>query len=179
MKHSKPSSIDFELVWEQYHPRLAVFVSNMVQRENLDWEDLVQDIMLKVYKNIHRYDPAYSFTTWFYSIARNHCIDALNKAKTNARTINALKVESKVSGPSDDDPERAFFKQTLGRRVQTFIDDLDPLNRKIVFLRFYEALKYREIAAIVGLPDGTVKYRVHLVRQELKQELKGVLGVAQ
>jgi len=66
----------FNHIWNQYQRRIIFFIHNMV-KDNA--EDLFQEVMLKVYQNLDKYNPLYSFNTWIYTIARNHCLNYLNK----------------------------------------------------------------------------------------------------
>jgi RNA polymerase sigma-70 factor (ECF subfamily) len=52
-------------------------------------EDLFQDVMLKVYRNLDRYNPLYSFNSWIYSIARNHCLNFINKKRLPVQSLES------------------------------------------------------------------------------------------
>jgi RNA polymerase sigma-70 factor (ECF subfamily) len=88
----------FELLWRQYQKRLAFFVQNMV-KDNA--EDLVQEIMLKVYQNLHKYKPVSSFNTWIYAITRNHCLNYLNKGKLITVNMDNETADHISTGNSD------------------------------------------------------------------------------
>jgi RNA polymerase sigma factor (sigma-70 family) len=79
-RDSDSRNLRFEKIWKAYFPRLTVFVRGMIGREELEAEDLVQEILLKVFENLDRYKSLFTLTIWSYSIARNHCLDALAKA---------------------------------------------------------------------------------------------------
>jgi RNA polymerase sigma-70 factor (ECF subfamily) len=66
----------FTEIWKQYHQRLLFFIRPMV---GIEAEDLLQEIMLKVYEHLGTYNPFYSLNTWIYAIARNHCLNFLQK----------------------------------------------------------------------------------------------------
>ena len=92
-----------------------------------DAEDLFQEVMLKVYQNLEKYNPIYSFNTWIYTIARTHCLNYLNKKK-----ITTVNLDSEVTGEDDkvkdiDSPETVSLNKELHQRIKdllgTFSED--------------------------------------------------------
>ncbi len=133
-------------------------------------EDLFQEVMLKVYRNLEKYSPAYSFNTWIYSIARNHCINYLK--------INRITLVDCDGEPEDDyvatdivTPEKRSFDREVRQRIKDLLAGFDDENRQIAFLYFYEEMKNHEIARIMEIPTGTVKSRIHKIRAILKKGL--------
>lgn len=157
----------FERIWSEYYPKIMVFIQ--VSFNISDSEDLVQEIMLKVYKNLSDYNPVFSFNTWIFKIARNHVIDRLKKSATEERTIRSLKSDYNISEFNKyGSPESLQLKEVLKKDIQIFIEKLPTPERQVSYLRFYEELKYPEISRITGMPVGTVKSHVHNIRKKLK-----------
>jgi RNA polymerase sigma-70 factor (ECF subfamily) len=158
----------FKKIWNDYYKRLFFFIRHLAGAEA---EDLLQEIMFKVYDNLERYNPLYSFNTWIYAIARNHCLNSLEKKKLSTQSI-----ETTASGVMNfshpDTPEHELFHQELLKKVGDFLDRLEPDYRQMAFLRFYEGLSIKAIAKILSVPQGTVKSRLYLIKQELKRELE-------
>lgn len=156
----------FRTIWNLYQKRLTYFIRNFVKD---DTEDVFQEIMLKVFENIKKFNPLYSFNTWIYSIARNHCINHLNKRKppmTPGNPESSLPASGDVS--SEDKVLRKEFYGEIDRVLATFNED----NQQIAFLRFFEGMKHREIARVMNIPTGTVKSRLHASRSHLKKVLE-------
>ena len=162
----------FELLWRQYQKRLTFFVRNMV-KDNA--EDLVQEIMLKVYQNLHRYKPLYSFNTWIFAIARHHCLNYLNKRSLITVNMDNDTVDHVSTGSSDSFETRTINKE-LHNSIDTILSEFNSDNRQIAFLYFYEGMKNREIARIMDIPTGTVKSRLHKIRESLKAGLEKYHG---
>lgn len=157
----------FDLIWEAYYRRIYYFASNIV---NEDAEDVLQDIMVKVYKNLDKYNPYYAFSTWIFTVARNHCINFLKKRRPLNRSWPEAGTESE--GQSSPTPEdEMVFNETV-RRIDEYLDELDPAYRQMAYLRFFEGMKTVEIARILGIPVGSVKSRIHLIRKGLKKVLE-------
>jgi len=136
-----------------------------------DAEDLMQEIMLKVYQNMEKYNPIYSFNTWVYIIARNHCIHSLEKKKR----VKKSKFEEGVKTDTNltmDTPENRLIHQELHNEIDNFLEKLEPAYRQMAYLRFYEGFTLKKIAQIVDVPTGTVKSRLHLIRKTLKKKLE-------
>ena len=158
----------FDEIWEQYYKRLFFFIRQMVGEYA---EDLLQEIMLKVYQNMEKYNPIYSFNTWVYTVARNHCITYLEKKK---RVKDSKFEEGMKAGPylTMDTPENGLMHQELHVEIDNFLEKLEPAYRQMAFLRFYEGFTLKKIAQIVDVPYGTVKSRLHLIRKALKKKLE-------
>ncbi len=99
-----------EEIWNRYHRRLILFVRPMVKG---DAEDLVQDIMLRVCRNIHTYRPSYAFSTWIYTIARNACLNHLEKKR---RITWTDEMDAFPSEP-DRSPEKRTIEADIQRRI--------------------------------------------------------------
>lgn len=158
----------FNAIWLRYHKPVLYFIQSMVYHHA---EDLLQEIMMKVYQNLNRYKPWYSFNTWIYTIARNHCINYLKKRKPDVHRIQDWE-SIKGSYQHSDNPEHQLLNQELHQHIDRALKSLDEDLRQVAFLRFREGMKCRDIAQIMEIPNGTVKSRLHHIRQTLKKELE-------
>lgn len=158
----------FNAIWAHYQKRLLFFISQMTGGNS---EDLFQEVMLKVYQNLEKYNPLFSFNTWIYTIARNHCLNHLNKGRLPAGSGIKAGEEGPTEIDCDTPEDRALYKE-LHQTISAALDKLDNANRQIAFLRFFEGMKDGDIAGIMKVPAGTVKSRLHLVRQTLKKTLE-------
>ena len=163
-----------QAVWTEYYARLVVFVSLFFRGTRVDsskeCEDVVQEIMEKVVLNLHRYNPRYSFNTWIYSIARNHCRDVTRKRTVRSRVATTIEVESLAA--RTEGPEELLVRKEEERITERFMASLSEGERQVAFLRFSEGMTYEEIGRILGMPSGTVKYRIHEIRKGLENALE-------
>jgi RNA polymerase sigma-70 factor (ECF subfamily) len=159
----------FEFVWTHYHKRIGFYISNLIPFNHPSFDDIFQDVMIKIYENLHTFNPLHSFKSWIYRIARNHCIDYLkNKSESmyNSSDIEIERVEH------NENPEKIFMHQELSRKIEQYLGTLPPRDREISFLRFYENMKYRDIGEILGMNVSTVKSRVYAIQKNLARELE-------
>jgi RNA polymerase sigma-70 factor (ECF subfamily) len=159
----------FERIWRKYHRRILFFIRNRVP---LDAEDLLQEVMLKVYENLHRYNPARSFQAWIYAIARNHCINHLAKNRIRISTSACLDGGKDVFVERET-PEDRMIRNEQDQKIEAVLAALDAEHRETAFLRFYEGMKCSRIAEVTDVPEGTVKSRLFYIREQLRHELEG------
>ncbi len=162
--------MEFEQIWQRFYAPLVVFCSNFqgVRHSGvLQPEDMAQEVLLKVFTHMDMYDRNYSMATWVYRIARNHCIDAVRKASAVQDGVLLENEPGRETGP-----ELVAERKELETLIDEYLAGLETTDRHIAFLRFSENLKLREIARILEMPTGTVKYRIHRIRTGLRGELK-------
>ncbi len=146
---------------QQYDRTIFRFVYRILRNEQ-DARDVTQDTLIKVMKNLHRYDPTRKFSTWVFGIARNTAIDEIRRRK---RIAPAPKKEPVATGP---DPLEQTERAERARRLHSALEDLPPKYREILVLYHFEHLKYREIADALEIPIGTVMNRIFRARRKLR-----------
>ena len=163
----------FESVWSEYHKKIHVFIGVMTGARREEIDDMTQDILLKVYNSLHLYNPVYSFNTWIYTIARNHCLDRLKKKTAPVETMETI-TNPEYFQPviHAENPAEQVISHEKDRVIQEYLKSLDSTDRQISFLRFFERLSYRRISRIIRIPEGTIKYRVHTIRSDLSALLE-------
>lgn len=164
---------DFEVLWKEYYPKVTVYLkSSFGFLPGTDLEDHLQEIFLKAYRCREQYDPRYGFSTWLYTLARNHCLDLLRKKSPVFSGVDP----DELAGSPDPVPE-AFLSAESRAEVRRALGELPEAERTMVFLRYYEDLSCREIARVLDLPEGTVKSRFHAIRGKLEPRLKEAVGI--
>lgn len=144
-------------------------------------EDCAQDVFLRLHKHLAAYQPEAKFTTFLYRVARNLWIDRLRSAATHGKLVSleagggggdegTLRERVSSGGPSPVDIlSRRETEQALKRAI-----DLLPEDQKtVVVLSEMQGLKYQDIAAILEIPIGTVKSRMHTAMEKLKEMMAG------
>ena len=126
--------------------------------------DVVQDTWIGVIRGLRGLrDPA-QFPAWIYGIATRKCADAI-RANRRRRSVAA----ESAAGASDRDEEWAPERQM---DLSTAIRTLPPMHRAVVHLFYREDLSVEEIAAVLDVPAGTVKSRLHHAREALRRQLR-------
>lgn len=139
-----------------------------------DAEDAAQDVFLKAYQNLNKFEPEASLHTWLYRIAVNTCIDYrrnpfFESLFKSSREGDEFVEDRPVDSPS---PERLYESKQISKAIQLALGRLSPKLRIVIILREIECLSYEEIAEVLDISIGTVKSRISRAREELKKLLK-------
>lgn len=138
-------------------------------------EDLAQEVFLKVFRAIDRFDASRAkFTTWVYTFVRNHCYDVLKKRRLKTTSMHAVGDDESDRDFADGrelQPTQDLENTELGRRIGEALETLGEDQRMVFVLREYESLDYREIATITGVNEGTVKSRLFRAKESLRKQL--------
>ncbi len=146
---------------QRYSNPVFRFSLRMLANEE-DARDAAQETLVKVLRNLHRYDPNRRFSTWVFGIARNTCIDEHRRRKRR-RTTSEVEVTDKGASPLD-----MTEREQEAQRLHRALAKLSPMYREVILLYHFEHLKYREIADVLDLPLGTVMNRIFRARRKLR-----------
>jgi RNA polymerase sigma-70 factor (ECF subfamily) len=141
-------------------------------------EDVAQEVFISVFKTIDTFREEAKFSTWLYRVTVNHCKNRIKYlARRHDRDRDELDETSHETNgaagvPRHVQPDRALEGAQLEVLLQEAIAHLDDDQRVVVVLRDVEDLSIEEICEITGLPDGTVKSRLHRARLVLRKRLQ-------
>lgn len=161
---------------ERYKDKIYYLCLRML-RSAEDAEDVAQETFLRVYTNLHRFDPKHQFSTWIYRIASNLCIDRIRKKKPNHSLDEPIKGDEggrdRLSQQAGDEPtpEESLIALETRKRVVDALEQLPAHYRAVIVLRYFHDLSLAEIGEILSLPVTTVKTRVHRGREALRRLL--------
>lgn len=162
---------------ERYQGRIYAVCYGMVRNPE-DARDLAQDAFVKAYKNLARFELRSSFYTWLCRIAMNVSIDMLRRQKVRKAELFDEGIATKDSGGvlsmahHKNDPGRALERSRLKEKIAAALDELPEDQRQVVVLREIEGFSYKEIAEVMGIPEGTVMSRLYYARRKLQVALK-------
>ncbi len=171
-----------DIVEKLHRPILSTIHRFLGRRYANEVEDVAQDIFLKVFRALDRFDPerGVKFTTWVYTFVRNHCFDVLKKRRipTVSMHLEGEGGEEREWDLEDErgrDPGSISLGTELGEVIETALQTLNPEQRLVFVLREYEQLELRSIAEIMDCSEGTVKSRLHRAKDALRQRLEPYL----
>lgn len=133
-----------------------------------DAEDLTQDVYLKAFRNIHSLSDPCFLKEWLFKIARNTCFDFGRKLRI--RRIFQLK--SKGETQEDRTPESLVAYGEQLQVLKKAVNQLPEKHKEVFVLREYGNLSYQEIAAVLGIKNGTVMSRLKRARQAVINQTK-------
>ncbi|MCH7820397.1 MAG: sigma-70 family RNA polymerase sigma factor [Proteobacteria bacterium] len=128
--------------------------------------DVTQTTFLKVFENLHRFDPKYRLFSWTYRIAVNEAVDQLRRRKRVKPLQDPPKSDT-------DQPQEMAAASQLSREVQATLMELNEDQRAVIVLHYFSDCSYKDIGHILDLPEKTVKSRLFAARQHLKNKLQG------
>ncbi len=134
-------------------------------------EDLTQEIFLKVFKSLDKFNRDADFSTWLSSVARNYCIDHYRARKREKEVLVEDALAYDLAPASYGNPYRALEDQDRRSLMRSGLDQLPDKLREAVILRDLQGLTYQEMASRLALPEGTVKSRINRGREELARLL--------
>jgi RNA polymerase sigma factor (sigma-70 family) len=143
-------------------------------------KDLTIESLGKAFNKLHLYVPNYVFSTWLFTVARNHCIDYLRKNKLPTVSIDKMMLDEDGKRTSFDlisdmlNPEQEMEKKQRIAILRQIVDQLKPQYRTLVKLRYFKEMTYDEIASTLDIPIGTVKAQLHRSREQLFKIMSGV-----
>jgi len=141
-----------------------------------DAADIVQRAFINAFRKIQEFKGDSSFSTWIYRIAFNQAISFRRENKRNAVSIYS-KDDDKVAEPAvESNPTEKLEGEEKQKKVQQALEQLEEGDRQIILLKDLQGHSYDEIAAIMQIPKGTVRSRLHRARLELKSKLKSYIG---
>lgn len=165
----------FEEIVKLYQQKVCSTIFFMIKNENIV-EDIAQEVFIKVYRNIGKFNEESSLYTWIYRITMNTCLDQIKKEKkityisTFVETEDG-ELETQLEDESqkvDEILEEKIRRETLLKAIKS----LPAEQRALIVLRDIRQFKYMEIAEMLKLNLGTVKSKISRARQALKEILE-------
>ena len=126
-----------------------------------DAEDLTQEIFLKLYQNLNKYNPEMPFGPWFRTVATNTALNWRRSKKALPAPIDNVEVPVRQETPNE-----------LPDRLRILLQDLPEEYRMVVTLRYLEDLGVEDIAQAMGKPTGTIKTWLFRARDMLRERMK-------
>lgn len=156
-------------LFNHFAPRLRAFGLRQLGQEQLALE-MVQETMLAVWTKAHLYSPEKGApSTWIFTIARNQAYDMLRRKASRPEDIGADDLWPVLADPDGDDeylqPEHLVLRQQLSR----YYSLLNPLQLEVVQMVYLQDMSQQEVADALNIPLGTVKSRLRLAVQKLRE----------
>jgi RNA polymerase sigma-70 factor, ECF subfamily len=137
-----------------------------------DAEELSQEIFLKLFENLHRYDGGFPLVAWILSVSRNLCIDRYRRRKREKsfRFVSDEAVTALLK--SEDDPSKLALKKERTQLLFSAMAEIPEDLAEILILRDLNGMAYDEIGKALELPEGTVKSRLFRARAEVARKVR-------
>ncbi len=168
-----------ETAWEELvrvHTRRVYGLCYRFTGNGQEAQDLTQEVFLRVFRTLRTFQSAEgSFATWLARVTRNLLIDNYRRTRQERVTDS---IEDQLAGLEEagaaaaERPDHAVAGREASEILQATLQKLSPELREAVILRDLQEMEYREIAGVLGIPEGTVKSRINRGRAELARHLR-------
>ena len=152
---------DYTYIVKYYENKIYTTVFRLVRQHDTA-QDLVQEIFIKVFYNLHKYKAVGSFNAWLYRIVVNQCYDYLRKHTTQPKHEVFEFIEKQS-------PENKILQKEQLQQLDQLLHHLDKTEYFILLLRYVNELSYDEISEVLQIPLNEVRNKLHRSKRKLRQ----------
>ncbi|PTX43319.1 RNA polymerase sigma-70 factor (ECF subfamily) [Christiangramia gaetbulicola] len=168
LQNSSTSHEAFRELISLYKERLYWHIRNMVKSHD-DTDDILQNTFVKVYKNIAQFKGDSKLYSWMYRIATNESITYLNN-KARRLQITSEEMQNQIIDNLESD---VYFEgDQIQLKLQKAIATLPDKQQQVFNMKYFEELKYREMAEILETSEGALKASYHIASKKIEEYLK-------
>lgn len=160
----------FRYIVDRYDERLGRYLTRLGIRNREDREDVLQDVFVKVYRNLNDFDTDLSFSSWIYRIAHNEAISAYRKksVRPEGHLVDEGDLVLEFVSGKESGADKLFDESINADEVAKALDELSERYKDPIILRFFEHKEYDEISDILKIPIGTVGTLIHRGKKQLE-----------
>jgi len=149
------------------HKRLIYNVIYNMINDREEINDIAQEVFIKIYRSLDKYNPEYKFSTWSVKIATNYCLDILRKKKVDQISIDeVIGVSGNIGTPEED-----YLKKEKRERINYELSKLPDKYRIPLILFHKNGFSYEEISQVLNEPMSIIKNRLYRARLMLRKAL--------
>jgi RNA polymerase sigma-70 factor, ECF subfamily len=169
----------YDTLVTRHRGRIFAMIRNMIHQEADAW-DLSQEVFIKAWHALPRFEAKARFSTWLYRIAHNAVYDWCANARSRAWASSTTRFSNASGSTPPRSPRRAagrprmhqWCRASCARRSPRRLEKISPEHREVVLLKDVQGLSYKEIAEVMSCELGTVMSRLYYARQKLQTLLK-------
>ncbi len=160
---------NFLYIVNKYQETLKRYIRRLSGFNNQDTEDVLQNVFIKIYKNLNAYNSSLKFSSWIYRICHNETMDELRRRKVKATEYIDPQDFSQIKSSLDVKEETINnINIEIGKKL---INKLKPKYRDVLVLKILEEKNYKEISDILKKPIGTVSTLINRAKKNLNKEI--------
>jgi len=170
------SAEGYEALFEEYGPRLYGYFFRAVGNDH-DAEDLLGEMMLRLVKQLGKYDDRGRFEPWLFRVAANMVRDRIRRRKSRGPSISLSAEDNSGRSMADQLPgesepvDAAMLAGEASGHLQRALSVLDDKTRETILLRYFSQMSFKELAEVFQCPIGTVLARVHRGLKALREAM--------
>lgn len=163
----------FSEIIDRYQGKLFAYIYRLIGSSE-EAEDLLQNVFLKVYKNLNSYDTERKFSSWIYRIAHNEAVNHIKrkylKKFISLEDISSVKDKIDAS-TAENDPANNWIRKESALEVNKAMMKLPLKYKQVLLLRYFSEKSYEEISEILGKPINTVGTLINRAKKKLSKEI--------
>lgn len=167
---STQSSLYFDRLYNRYINKVYSKCISLLKDQTLA-EDAAQEIFLKIFLNLAKFNRKSKFSTWVYSISYNYCIDFIRKSKKSKKLFSSEENEGKEIIEDIDDA--ALIEMEISR-LKVVLDELPVADKAVLLMKYQEELSIKEISAIIGKTESAVKMKLKRAKHKSQKVYKEI-----
>jgi len=153
----------------EQHKGIIYKIANSFKKDEDDKKDLMQEIILQLWRSFASYDEKSKFSTWMYRVALNVAIASYRQEKRKKELITPMS-DSIITFAGDNDGDDKQYELSL---LQQFINELRELDRALILL-YLEEKTGKEMAEILGLSETNIRTKINRIKEQLKQRFSKI-----
>ena len=154
----------------RYQDKLARYIRRISGAGEQDIEDLLQEVFIKVYRNLNGFDKDLKFSSWIYRICHNEVISHYRKSKARPQIINGEEGEKILEMIQDRDKLDDNLDNKISQeKIAQVLSQMDVKYREVLVLKYLEDKDYQEISDILKKPSGTVATLLHRAKKQFAE----------
>ncbi len=162
----------FVFLVKKYEKQLLRYILRISNISHEEAEDALQEVFIKVYRNLNEFDKSLKFSSWIYRIAHNETINYYRKSKARPEKIELNEDSDLIENlMSDLNTEHEIDNKILRDKLLKILDSVDIKYKEVVYLKFFEERSYEEISDILKKPIGSVSILISRAKKKLKKLL--------
>ncbi len=163
---------NFLYLMQRYQQRLLSYIHRISNVSHEEAEDILQEVFIKVYRNLNEFDDSLKFSSWIYRITHNQVISEYRKHKARPEIVTWETKDEFINNiVSDFDITQEVELDYLRKKIDSIFRQLKDEYREILILRFFEDKSYEEISDILKKPLGTVATLINRAKKQFKEIL--------
>lgn len=158
----------FEELMRRYEQKLMRYILRISHFCPQTAEEILQDVFLKVWKNINNFDASVKFSSWIYRITHNETISLFRKFRARGED-QKMNLDEELFLPSKVDFIQDLDQEFSAQKIHQILDLMKSKYREVLVLKFLEEKSYEEISDILQKPDGTVATLINRAKEQFRE----------
>jgi len=164
----------YRYIYRRYAPKIGALAKSYLGSDDVD--DIIQEVFLRIYKNVRRFRGDARLSTWIYKITINVCNNVYKKLKNRDILIDFSENDDNddeyfLQYGTEEDVQKNAVNEIEIEVLRKALARLTPEDRTILYMKKVDGLTYAEIGKILEKPEGTIKSKLHYIKELLKSFL--------